>query len=179
MANDPWSYAEKTKSEFAEQVALFMWANMARLYGPVIADDPISYNKQGFAKTQFENAGKLGYKVSSEPVPELEWLHAIKNQGHGDKIRGNLSKMEGVKAGVPDMMLPVPIMEHNAEYANQFEYHGLYIELKRLKSERGQAGVASEVQTKWHNYLSGAGYKVVVCHGWLVAKQEILAYLGR
>jgi hypothetical protein len=56
---------------------------------------------------------------------------------------------------------------------------GLYLELKRLKSERGAAGTASSVQIKWHNFLTCQGYKVVVVEGWEAAKAAILAYLGR
>jgi hypothetical protein len=103
---DPWSYAAKTRNEHAEQVALLMWANMAARFGPVIADDSHSYTVAGFAKTQFENAGKLGYKIYSAPIPELEFLFAIHNQGSGDAIRGARAKAEGVKAGVPDLMFP-------------------------------------------------------------------------
>ncbi len=172
---DPWSYAAKTRNEFAEQSSLVMWANMAARFGPVIADDPNSYTVAGFAKTQFENAGKLGYKIYSAPIPELEFLHAIHNQGTGDAIRGARAKAEGVKAGAPDMSLPVP--KSSEDFSRV--YNGLYIELKRLKSERGAAGVASDVQIKWHNFLTGQGYKVVVCEGWEAARAAILAYLGR
>jgi hypothetical protein len=187
---DPWSYAAKTRNEFAEQSALFMWANMAARFGPVIADDPNSYIVAGFAKTQFENAGKIGYKVYSAPIPELEFLHAIHNQGTGDAIRGARAKAEGVKAGAPDMSLPVPRypgllasrLISSPPYSvpqTSEAYAGLYIELKRLKSDRGAAGKASDVQTKWHNFLACQGYKVVLCEGWEAARAAILAYLGR
>ncbi|MFO4987381.1 hypothetical protein RCK87_26925, partial [Salmonella enterica subsp. enterica serovar 1,4,[5],12:i:-] len=53
-------------------------------------------------------------------IPQLKRLFAIHNQGHGDKIRGNRAKAEGVKKGVPDLMLPVVIDG----------YAGLFVELK-------------------------------------------------
>lgn len=191
MAN-PWDYAAKTRNEFAEQSALFMWANIAARFGIAAADDKASYTIPGHVKTyqlpvfgsRYDDA--LGCSVAVEVypcVPELEYMHAIHNQGHGDAIRGARAKAEGVKAGAPDIMLPYPI---GAPWGTGFPnggrlvtYSGLYIELKRLKSERGAAGKASDVQTKWHNYLTCAGYKVVVCEGWEAARTAILEYLGK
>jgi len=168
MALDPWSYAEKTRNEYAEQAALFMWANMAANFGLLQANDRESYILPGYARRCYmERGGPL--------LPELRWLFAIKNAGHGDAIRGAMSKAEGVKAGVPDVMLPVParISVYNAYY------HGLYIELKRLKSTRGAAGKTSPVQDDWSDYLKSAGYAVEVCHGWEAARNAILHYLGK
>lgn len=165
MALDPWSYAAKTRNEYAEQVALFMWANMAANFGLQAASDPESYTTKG----------KAIYWRSLEARPEitvLNRLFAIKNAGHGDAIRGAMSKAEGVKAGVPDIMLPVP----RAGYVGGG--YGLYIELKRLKSQRGAAGSTSQVQDDWREYLTQAGYAVEVCHGWEAARDAILRYLG-
>ncbi len=175
MAFDPWSYAAKTRNEYAEQVALFMWAAVAQRYGEYIANLPGSYELAGFAQAESEKRKALDR--ACVPIPELEWLHAIKNQGHGDAVRGAMSKAEGVKAGVPDLFLPVQrqVRVDNLAYL----YGGLYIELKRLKSARGAAGKASEVQTKWHNYLRSAGYQVEICEGWELARDAILRYLGR
>jgi hypothetical protein len=187
MALDPWSYAGKTRNEYAEQVALFMWANMAAMFGPILAKDPHSYTTPGFAKTQFDNRGKLGYVKSSDPIPELRRLFAIKNAGHGDAVRGAMSKAEGVKAGVPDIMLPVIVSEKVSGYMpwttepfveTKFAA-GLFIELKRQKSARGSAGGTSDVQDEWIAYLRHAGYAVEVCVGWEAARDAILRYLGK
>ena len=72
-------------------------------------------------------------------------------------------KAEGVKAGVPDICLPVP----------RGEWHGLYIELKRR--ERGRV---SAEQTAWLEALMRQGYATAICRGWEDAKRVILAYLG-
>ena len=165
MANDPWSYAGT--SEHSQQVALFMWANMAEKFGLLIADDPFSYTKAGFAKTQFENAGKLGYKLLSHPVKQLKWLHAVHNQGHGDAIRGAKAKAEGVKAGVSDIFLPVPIRES----VYNVYYHGLYIELKAGKNN------PTDVQLEFIHDATMAGYCAKVAYGWLEARKIILDYL--
>ena len=82
--------------------------------------------------------------------PELRLLHAIPNGGARSAVTGAKLKAQGVKAGVPDMCLPV----------SRGGYHGLYIELKRRHGGR----VAPEQRT-WIADLSGQGYLAVVCCG--------------
>jgi hypothetical protein len=175
---DPWSYAAKTRNEYAEQVALFMWAAVAQRFGPEIANRLESYTIPGWAKNTYD-ASQLLHNINGKnarPMPELEWFHAIKNQGHGDAIRGAQSKAEGVKAGVPDTMLPEP---KDTQYTNEVEYHGFYLELKRRKSARGGAGTLSPDQVRWHAALQRAGYKVGTYVGWELARDALCEYLGR
>ena len=153
MANDPWSYADKTGTEHANQVALFMWANMAEQFGLKAADDPNSYRLAGTAKSWLN-----GY---NDKLPQLRWLHAVHNQGHGDAIRGAKAKAEGVKGGVGDIFLPHPVAP----------YHGLYIELKVGKNN------PSDVQLKFIYDMTLAGYQAKVAYGWLEARKIILDYL--
>ena len=68
---------------------------------------------------------------------------------------------QGVKAGVPDICLPVA----------RNGYHGLYIELKAGKN------TATQNQKRWLNFLNSQGYKAVICYGWQTAKDEIVNYL--
>lgn len=168
---NPWDYAAKTRKEHAEQVALFMWAGMAQKFGPNIANDPHSYTVAGFALKQFEGAGGLGYIRYSAPIPELKWLHAVHNQGHGDAIRGAQAKAEGVKAGVADIFLPVPRFD---EFTPNGIRCGLYIELKKKDSGKPHAE-----QLDFQNDMRAAGYKCEIIHGWELARDEILRYLGR
>lgn len=163
MRLDPWTYVEISKSEHAHQVALFMWANMAANFGLKASLDLSSYKREGVALAWLNQC--------DDKVDCLRWLHAIKNAGHGDVVRGARSKAEGVKAGVPDIFLPC------SRYYQRGQFHGLYVELKRLKSARGAAGVTSKVQNEWHQYLTGAGYQVEVCYGWIEARDAILRYL--
>ncbi len=72
-------------------------------------------------------------------------------------------KASGVKKGFPDIQLCV---------ARQ-GYHGLFIELKRVKPK----GVVSPEQREWIWYLRDAGYEVWVCYGAEEAKNTILEYL--
>lgn len=173
MALNPWEYAAKTNLEHAHQTALFMFCNMARNFGLEAAMDPKSYSVKGYAAERWPFRGP-------NCVPQLEWLHAIKNQGHGDAIRGSNSKAEGVKSGVPDMFLPFPIRDFTVPLGTVVPvyYCGLYIELKRPSAVGNREGAASDKQSKWQNYLRGAGYKCEVIAGWEPARDCILEYLG-
>jgi len=95
--------------------------------------------------------------------PELGLLFAVPNGGRRDAVTGARLKAEGVKAGVPDVWLPV---------ARQ-GYHGLVIELKADATKR-----ASREQERWLADLMEQGYLAVVCHGCEAAKGVIRAYLS-
>lgn len=71
-------------------------------------------------------------------------------------------KKAGMKKGVPDLFLPFPTEK----------YHGLYIEMKRLKG-----GSVKPEQQDWINYLNSVGYYAVVCRGADEAIAVIKKYL--
>lgn len=98
----------------------------------------------------------------AEERPELGLLFAVPNGGRRDKVTGARLKAEGVKAGVPDVWLPV---------ARQ-GYHGLVIELKADATKR-----ASREQERWLADLMEQGYLAVVCHGCEAAKGVLREYL--
>jgi hypothetical protein len=100
--------------------------------------------------------------LATAAVPELRLLHAIPNGGLRTKTTAARLKREGLKPGVPDIVLPVA----------RHGWHGLYIELKFGK------GRVSESQQWWHDELTSQRYAVFVCWGWLAAKKTILAYLS-
>ncbi len=77
-------------------------------------------------------------------------------------VRRWVGKLEGVKAGVPDVWLPV---------ARQ-GFHGLVIELKADETKR-----PSKEQERWIRELTDQGYLAVVCHGCEAAKGVLMAYL--
>ncbi len=167
MALDPWSYADKSELEHAHQVALFMWANMAEKFGAYTANIPAAYNERGWAKDYSARAIASGnyYKI-----PQLKWLHAIHNQGHGSAIRGAKAKAEGVKAGVYDLFLPVPMRQQNSPIGF-ISQCGLYLELKV------GANQPSDIQNQFGMDMRAAGYAAEVAWGWLEARDKILAYL--
>jgi hypothetical protein len=188
MAKTPWEMAE-VGSEFSHQTALFAWAAMARLFGPAIANQAESYAIAGYAKQAFERAYVLkGENVNGIiPIVELKWLHAIKNQGHGDKVRGARSNAEGLRAGVFDVFLPVTrelqggakleggLMGHQDAWI----YCGLYIELKTPDRINHKDGGASDVQLDFQVDMRAAGYAAEICHGWQAARDCLLTYLGK
>lgn len=94
-------------------------------------------------------------------MPELEYLHHIPNGGKRDGATAAALKRQGVKAGVPDICLPVP----------KGEYHGLYIELKAGKN------TATEKQRNWLNFLQNQGYYTAICYSWQLAAELIEGYL--
>lgn len=75
------------------------------------------------------------------------------------------SKQEGLRAGVPDLMIPIPISK----------YHGLFIELKRRDKNKSKV---SENQKKWINDLNNLGYLALVCYGANEAIKSIEDYLN-
>ncbi|MDD6083800.1 MAG: VRR-NUC domain-containing protein [Oscillospiraceae bacterium] len=97
----------------------------------------------------------------SGQFPEIEMLYHIPNGGSRNKIEAAHLKQQGVKAGVPDLCLPVA----------RGEYHGLYIELKYGKNK------PTENQKRWIKLLRSQNYKAEVVYGWEEASKIILEYL--
>lgn len=170
---DPWIYAERygegRNAEKANQTALFMWANMAYRFGLVASGDAASYTERGIAQKHLD--------ANLDFVHSLKWLHAIHNQGHGDATRGAQAKAEGVKAGVFDMFLPVPMQSdndgNNIYMGNgHFLYAGLYLELKVGSNS------PSDKQNEFSADMKKVGYATAVAWGWLEARNIILHYLG-
>lgn len=93
--------------------------------------------------------------------PELEMLFHIPNGGKRNKLEAIRLKREGVRAGVPDLFLPVA----------RGGYHGLFIELKAGK------GVASLMQREWIARLEKQGYRAQIAVGWEEAAKVIMEYL--
>lgn len=85
-------------------------------------------------------------------MTERELLYfAVPNDGkrsHGMALRAHAT---GLKAGVPDLCIPMPRAPH----------HGLYIELKRLRG-----GVVSPEQQYWIDVLRSQGYRAEICKGY-------------
>jgi hypothetical protein len=94
-------------------------------------------------------------------VETLKWLFAVPNGGLRHPKIAKEMKAEGLKAGVPDIMLPQP----------RGEYSGLFIEMKV-----GYNKPTAE-QTKWLEWLNQVGYYAVVCKGFDEARETIEWYL--
>lgn len=96
-----------------------------------------------------------------ERYPELELLYHIPNGGKRDARTAANLKRQGLKAGVPDLHLPVA----------RGGYHGLYIELKVGSNK------PTPLQKKWLSNLNKQGYLAVVCYGWQGAAEQLINYL--
>lgn len=94
--------------------------------------------------------------------PELHFMYAIPNGGSRHKLEAANLKKQGVKSGVPDVMLPV---------ARQ-GYHGLYIEMKRRRG-----GTLSADQKNFIKFLQAQGYRVERCNGFHAAADVIEDYM--
>ena len=95
--------------------------------------------------------------------PELNLLFAIPNGELRSKATGGRLKAAGVKAGVPDICLPVA----------RGHYHALYLEMKRP----GHGSKPSKEQLAWGSELAKQGNAWTICDTWEYAVKIICEYL--
>ena len=102
-------------------------------------------------------------QLMEQKYPELALLFHVPNGTSlkGGAIEGAHMKAQGVRAGVPDLCLPIA----------RGGYHGLYIELKAV------GGRVQDTQRVWIERLTAQGYRAAVCFGFEAAKAEIEKYL--
>ena len=93
--------------------------------------------------------------------PELRLLYHIPNEGKRSARQGARMRAEGLRAGVPDICLPVP----------RGGYSALYIELKAGRNK------PTPDQLAWLDALDKAGNKTAVCWGWQSASKAVVEYL--
>ena len=86
----------------------------------------------------------------------LLWT-AIPNGGNRNVVTGAMLKAEGVKRGVPDIMV-LEWFWPKAWPEEMTPTHGLFIELKD-----GTKGKVSEHQKEWLQRLNENGYRAEVC----------------
>lgn len=103
---------------------------------------------------------------SAEQIGFVQWFEGafagvrilhVPNGGHRAMSVARKLKAEGVKAGVPDLFIPV---------------WRIWIEMKRAKGGRLLAD-----QKDWIEYLQGVGYTVIVAHGARDASLKLLDVL--
>lgn len=101
-------------------------------------------------------------RIFENRYPELKMIYHIPNGGSRNRLEAANLKRQGVKAGVPDLCLPVP----------KEGYHGLYIEMKYGKNK------LTDNQKEWLESLRQYGYKTEVCYGADEARETIKQYIG-
>lgn len=98
-------------------------------------------------------------------MPEVaELIYHVPNGGHRHKATAAKLKGQGVKAGIPDLVLPMA----------RGGYFGLYIEFKAT------APNDAAVSTSQHaciRLLNEQGYLAIVCRGHFDAMEQLRAYL--
>lgn len=101
--------------------------------------------------------------------PILRLLYAIPNGGARSAAVAGRLKAEGVRAGVPDLCLPVPSADGR--------HIGLYLELKAPGGGGERKGRTSDAQEGWIAALRAAGHRVEVCYGqdaaWAVLAEHV------
>lgn len=93
--------------------------------------------------------------------PALRLLYAVPNGGHRHPATAARMKAEGMRAGVPDLCLPVP----------RCGYSSLYVEMK------APAGRLTAEQRDMMAQLEAEGNAAAVCRAWTEAADLIAAYL--
>lgn len=78
-----------------------------------------------------------------------QYIYHIPNESVGGMGWTVRNRQMGMRKGVPDLCLPIPMNG----------YHGLYIELKTI------TGRASAEQKRWIEALNTFGYKACICKG--------------
>lgn len=100
-------------------------------------------------------------QAAAAGYPDLGYLHASLNGERltvGQAVR---AKAAGLRSGVPDLCLPVPVGA----------FHGLYLELKTAR------GALSPTQVRWHAWLAAKGFAVAVARSWGEGRDVIVSYL--
>ncbi|NBA95525.1 VRR-NUC domain-containing protein [Pseudomonas sp. R5(2019)] len=93
----------------------------------------------------------------------FDLIYHVPNGGHRVKAVASKLKAQGVKAGIPDLVLPMA----------RGGYFGLYIEFKATV----EPAPVSPSQSACLRRLNEQGYLAVVCRGHFDAMEQLRAYL--
>jgi len=102
-------------------------------------------------------------EVKQAEIPELQLLNSSLNGVRLSIGAAMKAKRAGMKAGFPDIFLPVA----------RNGFHGLFIELKKIGGQK-----ASVDQHIWLGWLTDQGYDCYVCYGAGPAIFTITSYLN-
>ncbi len=119
---------------------------------------PRKRKRIGLTPTEHQEQTMLCVWMTKNNIPHF----AIPNGGMRNAKEGFKFKREGVKAGIPDLMIPVPTKA----------YHGLFLELKRI-----HGGRLSDTQAYWLAYFNSVGYHARIANGFDEAVNIITNYL--
>ena len=148
-------------TEYQEQEKIFLWAHGRP------AERRAVRTKQGL-KYYWEPAIPAQCKD-----PRIQLMFATLNGLRLPIGQARKASRAGMRKAVPDIWLPVRAFRPGWNDIGDAYWHGLCVELKRLKG-----GHLDEDQKAYHELLREQGYKVVVCKGAEAAIKEIEEYLG-
>lgn len=129
------------------------------------AKNPFTYGNIGDAEYCSEESEQeslfLWAAIKERVYPSIGLMYHCPNGGRRDLKTAVALKRSGVKAGVPDICLPVA----------RGKYHGLYIELKVGRNK------PTEKQCEYLDALRREGFFAALCYGWRPASEIIENYL--
>ena len=99
---------------------------------------------------------------AEKECPEARLIFAIPNAGKRSIGAAKYYKAEGLKAGFPDLFLPVA----------RKGYHGMFIEFKRSKNDK-----LRDNQRQWKKDLEAQGYYHCIVWSVDMAIEETINYL--
>jgi hypothetical protein len=134
-----------------------MKAATMKVYGPRTARAK-SVDREG------QEQAALMREIELRHPAVFELIYHVPNGGHRHKAVAVKLKGQGVKAGVPDLVLPMARGGH----------FGLYIEFKAMPPF--DAAVSAS-QDAYIQALIGQGYLALVCRGHIDALECLRAYL--
>lgn len=111
---------------------------------------------------QFKRHKDMLFAIPNGEIRDKKTVYR-KGVAHTFSPTGNKLKLMGVRKGIPDLMLAVPMRG----------YHGMFIEMKFGK------GTTSPEQKEKIQQLTNNGYFCTVCNDVLVFKNLICNYLGQ
>jgi hypothetical protein len=122
-------------------------------------------------ESQIQSAFFEWLSLHEKKYPELSLCYAIPNGAHKSIASRMKFKREGLKAGVPDVHLPLTSVEWPTRPRPRSFFAGLWIE---FKSDKGRV---SDTQKEWIEKLTNEGHRVEVCRDWTQAANIVIDYL--
>ena len=102
-------------------------------------------------------------------IPELAFAFHVPNGGHRNARVGMKLKQEGVKRGVPDIIIPVL----QTDMHTGLTYCGIVIEMKYKRNK------LSTEQEAWLNHFERNGWCTIVAYDWTYAAYHVVEYFGK
>jgi len=131
----------------------------------------------------------MAHREDAEQRALFDWLafqprlrdlaFAVPNGGKRNRIEAAIMQGLGVRPGVPDIFIPLPVLRRSLEPG---EACGLFIEMKapavKLAYQKDlRVGTLSQEQRVWLARLEAVGYKAKCARGFEEAREIIEKYL--